>query len=488
MVKPEDFEYAVDQTILVHPELVRKLSADLIKQITKGPTLKSYTRNNGARHRVEGLTSTDILKYFLNEAIKAISAINYFYYNDPSMVNAQTTEDKNEIFNQAFPYYDELFATVKIITNSEINSILHFKSNKNDLLALIVSIVNMRFLPNSPYRKYIDEHYDIPIKFSGKTKEELKQKIDNDSAKVEGAKNIKVNYSSINKCLGDLISGVQLKNKRNEYALNGELYASQDIGKYKKNQEDSVIIITHPENNNFKFLAIADGIGGSDYGEKASRYLTLQLASWFQSLNSDTFYYPTELQKKFNNRIAELSTEIYNLYNIDFNRLVSGTTFVGAIVTDEQTIISSVGDSRAYISKGDELDLITRDESLVWPAGCSPKELGTEYIDRLRFHKENNKITSCIGEPIEGEDIQTHLVENNSYDQLLLFSDGVTDVLSTDRIKFISQNAPPELITKYLVDEALKYDAIRITDADQNYVDIIPGGKDNTTAAAYFRR
>lgn len=488
MVKLEDFEFAVDQTILAHPDWIGELSSDLIKQITKEPTLKSYTRQNGARDRIAGITSDDIIKYFLNEAIKAVYAANYFYYKNSSMKNAQDQNEKEKIFNETFPYYNELFAILEIINNPDINCILHFKSNKNDLLALIVSIVNMRFLPNSPYRAYIDAHYDFPIKFNGRSKEELSQKINDDSTKVIGAKNININYATINKCLGDLTSGVQLKNQRNEYALDGDLYASQDIGKHKKNQEDSVMIITHPQNPNFKFLAIADGMGGSEYGEKASRYLILQLTSWFQSLNSDTYYYPAELQKSFNNRIAELSTEIYNLYNVDFNRLVTGSTFVGAIVTDEQTIISSVGDSRAYISKGTKLDLITSDESSVWPEDFSPNEIGKDVLDDLRFNRKNNLITKCIGYPFEGDSVQTHLIPNNSYDQLLLFSDGVTDILSTDRIKFISQNTPLELITKHLVDEALKYDAIRINGASKEYFGMVPSGHDNTTAAAYFRR
>ncbi|MDE5888994.1 MAG: serine/threonine-protein phosphatase, partial [Bacilli bacterium] len=371
-------------------------------------------------------------------------------------------------------------------SNPEINCSLYFKTNNNDLLALINSVFEMRFNKNQSYRNYIDKHGRVESVTPNGEIVNLFEKVNTDIKEVEEAEKIQVNHRAINKCLGDLMSGVQLKNQRNEYALDGTLYASQDVGKRRQNQEDSVVILTHPENPEFKFLAVADGMGGVDKGEKASSYTLQQISVWFNSLPADAYFYPEQLQTSFNNKLMEISNEIYRAYNADFNRIIAGSTFVGSIVTQDKTIVSSVGDSRAYTTDGQNLNLITIDESSVWAPSMPSNIVTKEALDELRFNKNNNVITRCMGQPLN--DVQSTIIQNQDYIRLILMSDGVTDLLSTDRIRILSLSATPETLTKVLVDEALMYDAVRFRGETPNYNGIVPAGKDNATAAAFIRR
>ena len=104
---------------------------------------------------------------------------------------------------------------------------------------------------------------------------------------------------------------------------------------------------------------------------------------------------------------------------------------------------------------------------------------------------------------------------NESYDKLLLMSDGASDLLSFEGIKIICRKTPWPKITKLLVEAALRKKAIRGKEwdafyeklangeineeelakynslsgvKDEAHTDQIPAGKDNTTVAGYFRR
>ncbi len=483
MLKPKDFEFAIDQTILEHPEFSSQMVGGFINQINNGINPKMYTRKNGARQIMSQATESELLKYFLEEAIKIFNAASYFYWNDKYIQQLNSTQDKINYLSQTFPYFGEIQKLITIISDPKVNSVLYVKTNQNELIALLTSVLNTKIFTDRVYRDYIDKNgYVESILPNGKTVN-LFDKFSEDNKRVATAKNIQVNHASINKCFSELMSGNQLKNQRNEYALDGTLYATQDIGNVRSNQEDSVIILTHPENPEFKLLAISDGMGGVDKGEKASSYIIQKITNWFKSLPVDSFYYADQVQQAFNNEIASASYDIYNSYNADFNRIVAGATFVGAIVTSDKTIVSSVGDSRAYATNGNTLNLITRDESAVWPPG---QYITEESLDDLRFNKKNNVITRCIGQPLDK--VQSTIIRNDDYLRLILTSDGVTDLLTTDRIRFIALNSSPELLTKYLVEEAITYDAVRLNGETPEFKGAIKAGKDNATAAAFIRR
>lgn len=482
--------HAITQTLQAHPDFTDKINFTIYADIVNsdGVSLTHYTKQNNARMLMQRVSQQDILEFVLEEVVKNYNAMINFYYNDEKMKKCGSASAKRDYLLEVFPTYPEIQKAIYKIANPKVNSIINYLNDTDALLALVDATTSTKYQRKDGVHKYIEAYGSGSTYVSGYGEQNLFQKIKEDRVKANIAHTVRVNQKAVNKCLTEIMNGSQLKHQRNEYGLDGTLYATQDIGRRRKNQEDSVLILNHPENPEFKLLVVSDGMGGVELGEKASQYTVQELAKWFQSISKDYFYYPMELQKLFNEKIASISNQIYQTYNYQFRAIQSGATLASAIVTEEQTIVSSVGDSRVYTVSQGHLSLLTRDESRVWPLPKKPNEVTKEELDELRFNKYNNQIFKCMGDELEGHRVQTLITPNNSYDRLLLFSDGVTDLLSQERIRIISSQAPKDLVTKMLVDEAINLDAIRRQGADELHNERVPAGKDNASAVMYARR
>lgn len=484
----QTIDFAITETLIAHPDFTNSINYTIYRNIVDEDGIKfnNFTSQNGARKLMRTVTQKDLLEFVLIELVKNYNAIRFFYHNNEEIRKRTTKDERLEYLKEIFPNFSTIQHAIYTIANPKINSIIYYQTRPKDLIAIVDAVIENRYQRAPVYREYIEKCGKGTTYLSEYGVQDLFAKISEDRRKAEVAKNIQVNRKAINKCLNEVMSGAQLKNQRNEYGLDGTLFASQDIGKLRKNQEDSVLILTHPENPEFKLLAVSDGMGGVELGEKASQYTVQELARWFQNLPTDLYYYPMELQKILNQKIKDISQVIYNTYNESYRGIQSGATLASAIITENSTIISSVGDSRIYTIFQGRLKLLNRDESIVWP--YYKEEVSPEELDELRFNRQNNQILRCIGDELQTRRIQSLITPNNSYDRLLLFSDGVTDLLSQERIRIISSQAPKELVTKILVDEATTYDAIRLQGADETYRGSIPAGKDNASAAMYARR
>lgn len=490
MGKLNDINFAIIETLKAHPDFVPTVNALYMDNMTHsaGINLRNFTGQNGARAKMKEVTQTDMLHFVLAEAVKCYNAMAYFYYNDPNMRALNTVDEKMANLLNTFPYYGIVLKAVEVIANPKINSATFYRTDSKELMALVEAVMNCRYQNGNQLREFIDKSGNGLTSLGSFGTQDLFEKVATDISKIEVAKNIHVNPKATNQCLLDVLSGSQLKNKHNEYGLGGTLFATQDIGKRRGNQEDAVIILEHPENPEFKLLAVSDGMGGVELGDKASSYLTQQLARWFKALPADLYSFPLEVQTLLNKKIAQISSEIYKQYNEPYNGIRCGATVVASIVTQDYTINSTVGDSRIYTIKDDRLDLITRDESAVWPPYKSAKDMTPEELDDLRFVRNNNEILRCIGQGMSANHIQSLMIPNNSYDKLILLSDGVTDLLSQEDIRVISRTYPTDKITHELVQAAITNMARRAQGADEVHYSGINAGKDNATAAMYARR
>lgn len=495
-------DYAITETMKRHPDYAENTHNLLHHNICNpgGIIYRYFSSNNcDARQKVAEVEQQDFLRFVLVETVKIYNAIATYYYENAEIARLSTTEEKMSELLSVFPdyafikemiefmaYANELDARAKN-PDEKINLMIHFKDKQEDLLGLINIVASYRYKRGEQLKKYIDKNGVNPVIIGKYGKVDLISKINSDAKKTQVARNIQINKVAVNKCLMDVLSGSQLKSKHNQYALDGTLYASQDMGR-RKNQEDSVIILTHPRNPELKLLAVSDGMGGVDHGEIASQYTVQQLSKWFETISPELFYYPAELQQLLNKKIALISKELYNTYNRDYNGIKAGATIVAGIVTAEETIVSTVGDSRAYALKDGRLQLLTRDESYVWPPNVPANKISKEELDDLRFDRDNNQILRCIGFDISEKYIQSQRINNSSYDKLILLSDGVTDLLTQERIRVLSHSYPPERIAEELVKEAISKNAIRPQGEDDYHRAIINAGKDNATAAVYSRR
>lgn len=290
------------------------------------------------------------------------------------------------------------------------------------------------------------------------------------SEKYNSASSNNVNLLKINPCMQDIISKNYLKCNHNVYNFGNSLYGCMDIGKRKKEQEDSITLLENI-NSGAKFIAVADGVSDSDNSMQASNFTIVEIGNWFLSLTNNSFENEVELQKDFNKKLSD----------INFKIKTGSTTFSGAIITDKYTIVTSIGDSRVYGYKNGVLYRLTKDQSLVMKNYYDGFYSNNITVDDLRFKEESNLITNAIGTEMFSTN-ETKLLYAD-YDYLMATSDGVTDCLSDRRIKNIFDTTSDSSIAERVVLEAVNTDSY-----SKKEDTIIHGGKDNTSAVVYIKR
>lgn len=289
-----------------------------------------------------------------------------------------------------------------------------------------------------------------------------------------------------NQCKEDVLNNIQVAKDHTEYAIGKTLFGASNIGN-RNIQEDSFIIMEHPIIENLKLIAVADGLGGRQDGEKISNYVIKWIINWFENI---------DIQKI--NDISKLKTELmYMRYdiksNLDFS-FIAATTLSLALIGKNKTLIANIGDSRIYTLENSHLQKETRDDSEVQNL-LEDKQIISEEL--IRFHKRSNYLTNAISSSL-GHMI-TYKIIDNTYDQIIAVTDGVTSSLSAKQLENILINNKSDNIAKQIVDTALITNSYlkdiiselgeekqKITQED--YISEIKGGIDNTTAAVYIRK
>ena len=278
-------------------------------------------------------------------------------------------------------------------------------------------------------------------------------------------------------CKEEVLSKVQLSKKHTEYSVGKTLFATSDRGR-KAYQDDSVIILEHPNNKNIKLLAVADGVGSTIDGNLASNHVIKKLIEWFENIEEiDIYKTKQNLQNMLKYVLKDLRANIH-----------AATTLSAAIVLENKTLIANIGDSRIYTIKNNKLNQRTRDDTQVQEL----IEKGTILSkEEARFHKASNILLTAIAFYPEDYHIKYKII-NNDYDKLLITTDGVTKCLTTKQIENIINTTNNAEITKKIVKAAIELDSylesIIKEQSEEEYNTVIKGGCDNTTAAVYIRK
>jgi len=182
-----------------------------------------------------------------------------------------------------------------------------------------------------------------------------------------------------------------------------------DTGRRRRRNEDSYVC--EPP-----LFAVADGMGGAQAGEVASRLA----AAVLQEVNGDQLSRGAiaELIQEANRRVFQRSNE-------DAAASGMGTTLTVALVESSDTVaIGHVGDSRAYRVRDGRLEQLTEDHSLVGEMMRS----GRLSAEEAEAHPQRSVITRALGtEP--DVDVDTFTVETQPGDVFLLCSDGLTTMV-----------------------------------------------------------
>jgi len=198
-----------------------------------------------------------------------------------------------------------------------------------------------------------------------------------------------------------------------------------DIGRHRDLNEDAFLVLTE-----YRFMVVADGLGGHRSGQVASQLAVSTLHDFFVVTVRPDATWPFPYDEKRSDEENYLATGIRLANRRIFDRSLKtladfgmGTTCVAAMFAPEanEVAIANVGDSRAYRIRGHRIEQLTRDHSLVSDAIHVAPWMTADEIAQL----PPNVITRALG--IREDvliDVARHTVKKG--DAILLCSDGLT--------------------------------------------------------------
>ena len=223
-----------------------------------------------------------------------------------------------------------------------------------------------------------------------------------------------------------------------------------DTGRQRQANEDSYYAKA-------PLFAVADGMGGAQAGEVASRIAAGAFERGPRNVDATAEGQLEEIAQKANREIHRLAQE-------DSSRAGMGTTLTAAMLRDDEVAFGHVGDSRAYLLRDGQLKRLTKDHSLVEEL----RRQGRLTEEQAEEHPQRSIITRALG-PEPSVNVDTMTFPARDGDVFLLCSDGLTTMVSDEEIRGILVNS-----------KNLRAAVNRLVEAANR-----GGGRDNITAVAF---
>lgn len=240
------------------------------------------------------------------------------------------------------------------------------------------------------------------------------------------------------------------------------LFGRTDVGQVREHNEDNFIVAdltkesrglmesdrTQIVGDRGTLLGVCDGMGGAAAGEVASQ-LAVDIIYQRMALGDAPADHDA-LAARLVHAIESAGLRIFSEAKLDRTRRGMGTTSTIAALMDDHLFLGQVGDSRAYILRGDRLVQVTRDQSLV----NQLIEAGQLTEEEAETFEHNNIILQALG---TADSVQVDLtyVLLRKGDTLLLCSDGLSGMVRNDEIREVLRTgAEPLEVCKVLTDRA----------------------------------
>ena len=231
----------------------------------------------------------------------------------------------------------------------------------------------------------------------------------------------------------------------------GAYAVASDTGRRRRRNEDNYVVAP-------PLFAVADGMGGAQAGEVASQLA----ASALEGGNSAA----PEGTQRIDELIQEANRRIFDRATTDPSASGMGTTMTVALVEGMTVAIGHVGDSRAYLVRGEQMEQLTEDHSLVNELLKS----GKLSEEEAQVHPQRSVITRAVGTDPD-VDVDDFTIEAEEGDVFLICSDGLSDMVEDDEILEVLHQNRDDL------DRAVK---ALVAAANRG------GGEDNITAVAFL--
>jgi PPM family protein phosphatase len=208
-----------------------------------------------------------------------------------------------------------------------------------------------------------------------------------------------------------------------------------DTGRHRKGNEDAYFARA-------PLFAVADGMGGAQAGEVASR----AAVDAFENGLPDG---PGSAEERLAGLVLEANDRIIEMARADRERAGMGTTMTAAYLTEDDVAIAHVGDSRMYRLRGGELERLTEDHTLV----AELERQGKITQEEAGRHPQRSIITRALGAEHDIE-VDHHTFGARDGDVYLICSDGLM-MFPEERIGEIVNGAPDlRTAARELVDAA----------------------------------
>lgn len=204
-------------------------------------------------------------------------------------------------------------------------------------------------------------------------------------------------------------------------ALTVRWAAASDVGRLRARNEDALRIVFAPP-----CAVLADGMGGHRGGDVAAR-LAVDVVAEHLAVAAGSA--DEEVCVLLGEAVAAANKVIFEHAQIDPGLAGMGATVVAVRLFGERMCCAHVGDSRLYLFRGGELELLTRDHTMLQEL----VDAGMITAEQARAAPFRGMLTRALG-ALPELDADVFCRPVHAGDVLLLCSDGLTDMLGDDEI------------------------------------------------------
>lgn len=221
-----------------------------------------------------------------------------------------------------------------------------------------------------------------------------------------------------------------------------QAFARTDTGCVRSMNQDSFFCSCEPVGPLPNLFIVADGMGGHQAGDYASRFAIEQFVEYVRGSEGDN------LIRIIDRGIAYANSMVYEKSCENQELAGMGTTFVTAYMDGSQLFVANVGDSRLYLA-GEQMSQVTEDHSYV----AAMVRAGELTPEEARNHPDKNVITRALGvsSQVRADFFEVDLAPG---DKVLLCSDGLSNMVEDDRMFNILSDNDPEKAVDVLIEEA----------------------------------
>ena len=229
------------------------------------------------------------------------------------------------------------------------------------------------------------------------------------------------------------------KKGRNEMKL--IFFGKSDKGKLRKANED--FFACRKLSGSEYLFVVADGMGGHQAGDVASKLGTLTFARHYKELRAEKVHISDALKES----ISVANEAILKKASDDLKKRGMGTTFSAIAISNLKAYIAHVGDSRIYIIRNGQMLRLTTDHTFVEKM----VEEGRLTQEEARDHPQKNILYMSLGARQSFYPEISESFDLKEGDIFVLCSDGLNNMVTDAQIKEFAAGYPPRKAVERLI-------------------------------------